>query len=348
MPFALRVESAPVTLAIVAINVLVFVCLAVASGSWTHIPSRVLIPWGGNDGAMTLTGEPWRLMTSVFLHGGLLHVGLNMLALYQAGNLVERMFGPVRFGVVYLASGLLASLVSVWWRQDVVSVGASGAIFGVFGALLAFLVVHRARMPRQAYARLRTMTLSFVGYSLVIGLAIPGIDNAAHVGGLIGGVAVGWILAATDRPAALRLVVVAVVLALSGAAWQLAERPVAVNPVVAHFAAVQPLLAARQRQVVEDLGEGRLSAAEALRIIETELKPNWDALIGSLAAQAARQKGAPDALLAYAQLERAGLDALSLGLKTGHPSWFETAADLRLQANAALHHLPGVDGRDSH
>lgn len=347
-PFTLRIDSAPVSHGIVGINVLVFVCLAVASGSWTHILSQVLIAWGGNDGAMTLNGEPWRLLTSVFLHGGLLHIALNMLALYQAGNLVERMFGPIRFGVIYLASGLLASLVSVWWRQDVVSVGASGAIFGVFGALLSFLVVHRARMPRLAYARLRTMTLSFVGYSLVIGFAIPGVDNAAHVGGLIGGVAVGWILAATDRSAALRLLAVAIVLALSGAAWKLAERPVAVNPAVAHFAAVQPLLAERQRQVVRDLGEGRLQASDAVRIIESELKPNWDALIGSLAIQTGRQNVDVRALLAYAQLERAALDALSLGLKTGHPSWFETAADLRRQANASLHRLPRTDASSGH
>ncbi|MCB1887973.1 MAG: rhomboid family intramembrane serine protease [Rhodocyclaceae bacterium] len=336
VPFPLSATSTYVTRVLVGLNVLAFLGLAVAAGNWSHIPSAVLIDWGGNDGVLTLNGEAWRLLSSVFLHGGLLHIGLNMLALYQAGNLVERMFGPLRFALLYLASGLLASLVSVWWRQDVVSVGASGAIFGVFGGLLSYLIVHRRQMPRAAYARLKTMTLSFVGYSLLIGFAIPGVDNAAHVGGLLGGLAAGWLLSiGPARPSAGMAGSVAL-LALAVFAWHDIERPARPNPAVAVFAARQPLLAERQRQLVEDLGAGRIAERDAVRIIDTELKPNWDALIAAMAAQSAT--GNPEArqLFAYAQLERAALEALELGLRTGHPTWLETAARLRLEANRAL------------
>ncbi len=336
LPFSLRADTARVTLVVIGLNVIAFLGLAVASGSWTHIPSRVLIDGGGNDGVLTLNGEPWRLLTSVFLHGGLLHIGLNMLALYQAGQLVERMFGPVRFASLYLVSGLFASVISVWWRQDVVSIGASGAIFGVFGGLLSYLMVHRRQMPRAAFSRLRAMTLSFVGYSLVIGFAIPGIDNAAHVGGLLGGLAAGWLLSSDASAPTVRLAGAAALLVIAVMAWQEAERPPPPNPALAVFSERQPLLADRQRRLAEDLGAGRLSAPEALKIIESELKPNWDALIASLAKLSQDGNGEARQLLAYAQLERAALDALGLGLRTGHPTWLETAARLRLEANRAL------------
>ncbi|MCB1908585.1 MAG: rhomboid family intramembrane serine protease [Rhodocyclaceae bacterium] len=321
---------------LVAINLLVFAALAAGVGSLLQIPSAALIEWGGNDGSRTLTGEPWRLLTSVFLHGGLLHVGLNMLALYQAGALVERIYRTPRFLAIYLGAGVIASLSSVWWRQDVVSVGASGAIFGVFGALLSFLAVHRRRLEASVYRRMRAMTLSFVGYSLLLGFAIPGVDNAAHVGGLVAGLALGWL--ACQWPG--RRVIVAgglaAVLAVVVSLWSTAGPARPPDRALRQFAALQPLLAQRRQEVTTALAAGRLGHDEALAIINGELKPNWDNLIAGLQRQAALGDRHAARLLAYAQLERSSLEALALGLSTGHPAWLGTSAALRVEADRAL------------
>ncbi len=329
-------RGTPVTVALVALNLLAFLLLVLASGSPLEIPTATLIAWGGNDGSLTLAGEPWRLLSSVFLHGGLLHVGLNMLALFQAGQLVERMYGSSRYLAIYLFAGLFASLSSVWWRQDVVSIGASGAIFGVFGALLSFLAANRRRLNPDVYRRMRTMTLSFVGYSLLLGFAIPGVDNAAHVGGLAAGLAAGWLVCHWSRhPAAVGacLVMLATVAMLM---WAKTDPPAHASRAVAEFAAVQPLLAERQQEVLAALSDGRLDKGEALHVIEQELKPNWDQLIAGLKLHSEQGDRQAARLLAYAQLERSALDALSLGLSTGHPSWLSTAASLRVEANRAL------------
>ena len=107
----------------------------------------VHIRFGSNFGPLTWTGEEWRLLTSAFLHFGLIHIALNMFALYQGGGLVERLFGSTRFAVIYLLSALSGSVASGWWDPLRNSAGASGAIFGVYGALLAFLAVRRADIP---------------------------------------------------------------------------------------------------------------------------------------------------------------------------------------------------------
>ena len=105
------------------------------------------IRFGSNFGPLTWTGEEWRLLTSAFLHFGLIHIALNMFALYQGGALVERLFGSTRFALIYLLSALSGSVASGWWDPLRNSAGASGAIFGVYGALLAFMVVRRADIP---------------------------------------------------------------------------------------------------------------------------------------------------------------------------------------------------------
>ena len=103
------------------------------------------IRFGSNFGPLTWTGEEWRLLTSAFLHFGIIHIALNMYALYQGGALVERLFGSTRFALIYLLSALAGSVASGWWDPLRNSAGASGAIFGVYGALLAFL----AGAPRR-------------------------------------------------------------------------------------------------------------------------------------------------------------------------------------------------------
>ena len=153
------------------------------------------IRFGSNFGPLTWTGEEWRLLTSAFLHFGILHIALNMFALYQGGGLVERLFGSTRFALIYLLSALSGSVASGWWDPLRNSAGASGAIFGVYGALLAFMAVRRADIPPSMLKSISSSALLFCLYSLVIGAAHPLIDNACHIGGLLGGFISGVILA---------------------------------------------------------------------------------------------------------------------------------------------------------
>jgi membrane associated rhomboid family serine protease len=142
----------------------------------------------------------------MFLHGGLLHIGFNMLALWQAGRLVERMFGSARFLALYMIAGVCGSLASVLWNPHVNSVGASGAIFGIIGGLLAFIGRSDSGVPATVGRDLRGSLTGFLLFNIVAGFVYPHTDNAAHLGGLAGGYLAGHLLArslhvATQRQA---------------------------------------------------------------------------------------------------------------------------------------------------
>jgi rhomboid protease GluP len=143
---------------------------------------------------VAIDGQSWRLLTSVFLHGGIIHLGVNLWVLSRIGPLVERLYGNVGFTLLYLAAGLGGALASAWWHPLVVSVGASGAIFGLIGGLGAFLISHRSAIPAPVVAGVRGGVIAFVVYNTLFGLAIPGIDNAAHLGGLASGFVAGLLL----------------------------------------------------------------------------------------------------------------------------------------------------------
>ncbi len=184
-----------VTPVLVAFNVIVFVAMAVGGAGVFEPDGEVAVRWGSNYGPLTLGGEWWRLLSSTFIHFGIIHLLLNMLALYQTGATTERLFGRGRFLALYLFAGLTGSLVSMIWNPIVNGAGASGAIFGVFGGLLAFTLDPRNRVPRSVMTEHRNSTLLFAGYSLFYGAVHPNIDNAAHIGGLVGGLLIGLLLA---------------------------------------------------------------------------------------------------------------------------------------------------------
>ena len=169
-----------------------------------HPSGADLIPWGSNYALKTLGGEWWRLFTSMYLHFGLLHLLFNMWALGSMGPLVERLIGSARFLLLYLFAGLCGSIASLLWNPVVNSVGASGAIFGVLGALLAFMVNPKTQIPATVGTAQRNSALTFIAYNLLNGVTHHGIDNACHVGGLVGGFAMGWLLARPLDPEARR------------------------------------------------------------------------------------------------------------------------------------------------
>lgn len=184
-----------VTYVLIGINVLVFLAMCAAGVGVMSPNAAMTVSWGTNFGPYTLSGQWWRLMTSVFIHFGLFHLLLNMITLYQVGRLAERLFGSGRLLGLYLFAGFTGSLVSITWHPSVNSAGASGAIFGVFGALLAFVLRFRRELPASLAKQQRTMILALIGYNLFYGFTQQhSIDNGAHLGGLVGGLLMGWTL----------------------------------------------------------------------------------------------------------------------------------------------------------
>ncbi|MDP2138030.1 MAG: rhomboid family intramembrane serine protease [Candidatus Didemnitutus sp.] len=186
-----------VTNVIVALNILVFVIMGFLGAGWFDVESIMpYVLYGANNGAATTDGEWWRLVTSTFMHFGVLHLALNMWALFHAGHLVEKLLGRRLYALAYLGSGIAGGFASIAWHGDQAwSAGASGAVFGVYGMIVGFMLREKQAMPSGVYKKMLKSTLGFAGYNILFGLARTGIDNAAHLGGLLGGIALGWLLA---------------------------------------------------------------------------------------------------------------------------------------------------------
>jgi rhomboid protease GluP len=181
----------PITIGLMVIIVLVFF-LEVSRGGATD--PNVLFALGAVDGGLFARGEYWRLLTAMFLHGGVMHLGFNLWALYQLGGLFEMMFGSQRFILTWIAAGLIGSITSALFiSPGSVSVGASGAIFGILGALIP--AVWRSPVFRhQPWARgLVQQLMLWAGINVFIGFTFPMIDNAAHLGGFGAGLLLGMI-----------------------------------------------------------------------------------------------------------------------------------------------------------
>ena len=159
----------------------------------------MLLRFGAMYGPLIATGEYWRLFTAMFLHVGLTHLAINSVGLLILGMHVERLFGHYRFAAIYVLAGLFGSVASFAFNSIGIAAGASGAIFGVFGALVAFFVVRRNMMGEMGRQTL-TGLMVLLAINLFFGFASPGIDNFAHVGGFVAGFGLGIAFAPQYRP----------------------------------------------------------------------------------------------------------------------------------------------------
>ena len=187
--------KAPVTRVLVGINIAVFVAMALSGVSLSEPTIAQLLKWGANFGPLSLGSQPWRMLASNYLHIGLLHILFNMWCLWDLGNLAERIFDRWTYVLTYTVCGLAGSLGSLWWHPLDVGAGASGAIFGLAGALIAALYLGRLPIPKQAVQRTLRSLMMFAGYNLFFGAVGAGIDNSAHLGGLVAGLVLGAVLA---------------------------------------------------------------------------------------------------------------------------------------------------------
>lgn len=155
---------------------------------------RVLVLLGANVPELVMAGQVWRLLTSVFLHVGILHLALNGWALWQLGGVLESLAGSMRTAGIFLATGVAGSAASVAWAllrdRPSLSAGASGAVFGLLGALAAILWTRRDRLRPSGRALLSSLGV-WAAINVFFGLTTPGIDNAAHLGGALAGALMG-------------------------------------------------------------------------------------------------------------------------------------------------------------
>ncbi len=181
-----------VTYTIMGLNILVFIAMVITGVALFEPLVADLTRWGANVKSLTLNGEWWRLITSVFVHIGLIHILFNMYALYMVGIYLEPMLGKERYITAYLATGLLASVTSTWWHDEhLVSAGASGAIFGLYGVFLALLTTRL--IPKTVRNGLLQSIGIFIGYNILYGAKSDATDNAAHLGGLVSGFVIGYL-----------------------------------------------------------------------------------------------------------------------------------------------------------
>jgi membrane associated rhomboid family serine protease/cytochrome c-type biogenesis protein CcmH/NrfG len=223
-PWVRRGDSTiTLTRVIFGVNIAVYLAMSLAAGSPMDFPGRITVHFGANYGPYTLSGEWWRLFTYMFLHGGPMHILFNMWCLWDLGQLCESLYGRWTYAAIYVITGVAGGLASVAWNPAVLSVGASAAIFGLAGALLASFYLGEFSLPRAAISPVLRSLLFFIGFNVLFGAGFNffagssgGIDNAAHAGGLVSGLALGALIAriAPQHDAPLRRASVVGVVAL--------------------------------------------------------------------------------------------------------------------------------------
>jgi rhomboid protease GluP len=183
---------------LLALNIAIYLIpalldLFITTTSGISLREYTLLLGAKSNAAIKLGGQYYRLLTSMFLHGSLLHIAFNAYALYALGPEAERIYGTARFLALYFIAGLAGSVASYALNPSL-AVGASGAIFGLIGGLAAFYYVSRRLLGEVSRQQLGSL-ITVIMINLFIGFSSPVIDNTAHIGGLIGGAAAGWLLA---------------------------------------------------------------------------------------------------------------------------------------------------------
>ncbi|WP_457282908.1 rhomboid family intramembrane serine protease [Polaromonas sp. P5_D5] len=295
-------QLTPVTWAlylVVCLNVAVWLAnLGSGLNALKPLPSE-LLAWGANSAASVVEDRQyWRLLTAAFLHGGFLHLALNMLGLWEAGRQLNRLHGNFQFLLIYLASALTGSALSLHFSaQQSVSVGASGAVFGVLGALLVAMHQHRGQIPGLTTKKVMTSQGVFLAYALVQGFSQQGIDNAAHVGGLVAGCVLAWLLTEkiADAVTPARRLSTATIGALVSAMAVAALVVTTPTPSVHHrqlfefqagLTRILPAMQAAEKAFQADVKafrEGKMPEPEFVQAIEARHLPGYQAVQRALA-----------------------------------------------------------------
>jgi rhomboid protease GluP len=347
-----------VTPVLIGLNVLVFILMAASGVSLTDPTIPDLLRWGADFGPKTTSGEWWRLLTCIFIHIGIIHILLNMWVLATAGPLVERMIGNTGFLLLYLVAGLIGSLASLFWNPLLVSAGASGAIFGIYGALLGLLLRNHGSIPAQALAQLLNSGLGFLFYNLVYGMMQPNIDSAAHIGGLAGGFLCGIVLSQPFTPEAMAGRPVRNLLVSGLGVFLLIGGMIGVHGRHADVANVQSELERFEAVEKKALGAFNSAVGKAQRqeltdaafadLLEREVLPEWRAARERLTAL--KQIPAPlqrhvASILEYMRLREEAWAFFVQALREGSPQKAHQAMEKQKLADAAAKRIIDSAGK---
>jgi membrane associated rhomboid family serine protease len=276
-----------VTPAIIALNATIFVFMLFGAGA--HSDTKTLVGWGANFGPRTTNGEWWRLVTSMFVHSGMLHLLVNLAGLVQIAIILERLVGRLAFAAVYVAAGVFASLVSLSAHPLAVSVGASGAIFGLYGLLLAssiWGVLHRSivTIPLMAVKRLVPAAVVFILYNV----ANDGLGSTAELTGLVAGFVCGLFLArgiSDGKPPARRVAAaMAAAVAIAVASAVPLRGVTDVRPEIERVVGLEDRTASAYRTAVDRFRKGRITAETLAQLIDQTIEPELRAADARLKA----------------------------------------------------------------
>jgi rhomboid protease GluP len=350
---AARVPRIPATSGLIAANLLVFAAmLAQGAGLW-HTDNAVQLAWGANFGPATKDGEWWRLGSALFLHFGLAHLALNMLALWDGGRLVERMFGHARFLAIFFTAGLSGNLLSLIAQGDrAVSGGASGAVFGVYGALLAYLWLERRQLQAGEFRPLFLGAALFTAINIALGFQVTGIDNAAHIGGLTAGILSGAALASPLVPGESRrrrwrplpamilaLAVLALTANIPAPRYRWSEELQARGG-IGQFLGADARLSARWGAIIGQARRQGMSFDELAGRLEAEVTSPYEDSFEQLArlhlSPAAPSAPALAALREYAEIRRDAARALVEALRANDPERIREALELAREAPRSM------------
>ena len=282
-----RTRFAPVTPALVGLNVLVFVLLRIGNGALGA--PETLIPWGVSFGPRTTNGEWWRLVTTLFVHGSALHLLVDLVGLLAVGPVIERLVGPAAFAAVFAAAGLSSSAFGLVSSPTGFTLGASGAIFGVYGLMLAFAAgsiidSSKPRIPWPLVKYLAPAAALFAVYSLLTSAITIRPELAAFVVGCVSGLFITPGIG--ERPAAairaVPVVVGSIVLVI------VTVRPLSgmtdMRPELHKLAVAEQEMAARYQAAIDRFTKGRLTVRELAAVIDRDIMPELQASRAHVAA----------------------------------------------------------------
>jgi membrane associated rhomboid family serine protease len=331
------------TLGLILLNVGAFVLMALGGVSLMDPSADSLIAFGADYGPLTLNGQSWRMCTSLFLHFGVIHLLINMIVLANIGPFVETLSGSAAFVTLYLVAGFGGSAGSLAWHPWTVSAGASGAIFGLYGALLAFLLRYRDSIEPEALAPLRKGAIVFVGYNLLYGLFRPDVDMAAHVGGLIAGFLLGLFLvqpvseeAPAVRGGRISAAAVLGLLLVVGTVYGF-PKPDDLRCEIKRMSQMEDKALALYNSSIEKWKADQLTDLRFTRIVEQEVLPPWRAERESLAKMkrlSGEQTQLATSLIQYMKAREDGWDLLVDGVRTNDMGKLQRANQKGQEADA--------------
>jgi rhomboid protease GluP len=329
-------------------NIAVFVLMALSGVSIVNPAPKTLLLWGADYGPKTTSGEWWRLLTSTFVHIGLVHVVFNMFVYIRVAPIIQAMLGRAGFTTIYFVSGIAGSLTSLIWNPYVVSAGASGAIFGLYGALLGYALVQHGKLKSALVVNLAGYAVVFIAYNVIYGMVREGTDMAAHFGGLGAGFISGMCLSFGNREEGSQhqwrrsLVVAGVSAALMIAVALRIPHTVDLQATLAQFGKVEDSALTKFNAAIGNFKTGKLKPNDFANLVEKDVLPDWNAeytLIRQIKGLPARQDRIVTTIAKYMELRRDGWSEMIEGARQNLPGKIQGALKKEKEADKVVQEM---------